>query len=85
LKPYWSAKSRSWNVAVLGYFEWIQNLHRESWRIEEFNEKLEEKIVKAFNDVWDMPQQYKVTLRTAAYMIAVKRIADAMPKPGLFP
>jgi glutamate dehydrogenase (NAD(P)+) len=71
---------------VLGsYFEWVQNLHRESWAIEEFNQQLEKKIMKAFNDVWDMAQQYKVTLRTAAYIIAVKRIADAMSKLGLFP
>lgn len=71
---------------VLGsYFEWVQNLHRESWTIEEFNKQLEKKIVKAFNDVWDMAQKYKVTLRTAAYMIAVKRIADAMSVLGLFP
>jgi len=71
---------------VLGsYFEWLQNLHRESWTMEEFNRQLEAKIVKAFNDVWDMAQQFKVTLRTAAYMIAVKRISDAMSKLGLFP
>jgi glutamate dehydrogenase len=71
---------------VLGsYFEWVQNIGRQSWTIEEFNKQLEQKIVKAFNDVWDMAQQFKVTLRTAAYIIAVKRIADAMSHLGLFP
>jgi glutamate dehydrogenase/leucine dehydrogenase len=71
---------------VLGsYFEWLQNIHRESWSMEEFNSQLEKKIVKAFHDVYDMARSYGVTMRTAAYMIAVKRIADAMSKLGLFP
>ncbi|WXG46286.1 MAG: Glu/Leu/Phe/Val dehydrogenase [Candidatus Atabeyarchaeum deiterrae] len=71
---------------VLGsYFEWVQNLHRETWEEEEFNDKLEDKMVKAFNGVYDMAQKYIVPMRIAAYMIAVKRISDAMSKLGLFP
>jgi glutamate dehydrogenase/leucine dehydrogenase len=71
---------------VLGsYFEWLQNLHRETWKEEEFNDKLEEKMVAAFEGVWNMAQKFHVTIRTAAYMIAVKKIADAMGKLGLFP
>jgi glutamate dehydrogenase/leucine dehydrogenase len=71
---------------VLGsYFEWLQNLDRESWTEEEFNKKLEEKMVKAFNGVYDMSQKYNANMRTGAYMIAVKRIADATEKLGLFP
>ncbi|WXG43694.1 MAG: Glu/Leu/Phe/Val dehydrogenase [Promethearchaeati archaeon SRVP18_Atabeyarchaeia-1] len=71
---------------VLGsYFEWLQNLNRDSWTEDEFNKKLEEKMVKAFNGVYDMSQKYKVNMRTGAYMIAVKRIADATEKLGLFP
>jgi glutamate dehydrogenase/leucine dehydrogenase len=71
---------------VLGsYFEWVQNLHRESWSMEEFNTQLEKKLVKAFHDVYDMAKSYNVTMLAAAYMIAVKRISDAMSKLGLFP
>jgi glutamate dehydrogenase/leucine dehydrogenase len=71
---------------VLGsYFEWLQNIERESWTEEEFNKKLEEKMVRAFNGVYDMSQKFKVNMRTGAYMIAVKRIADATEKLGLFP
>lgn len=71
---------------VLGsYFEWVQNLHRESWTLEEFNTQLEKKIVKAFHDVYDMAKSYNVTMRAAAYMIAVKRISGAMSVLGLFP
>lgn len=42
-------------------------------------------MVKAFNGVYDMAQKYIVPMRIAAYMIAVKRISDAMSKLGLFP
>jgi glutamate dehydrogenase/leucine dehydrogenase len=71
---------------VLGsYFEWLQNLGRETWTEEEFNEKLEKKMVKAFAGVYEMSQKYKVNMRTGAYMIAVKRIVDATDKLGLFP
>lgn len=71
---------------VLGsYFEWVQNLGRQSWTLQEFNKQLEQKIMKSFNDVWDIAQRYEVTLRIAAYIIAVKRLADAMSQLGLFP
>jgi glutamate dehydrogenase/leucine dehydrogenase len=71
---------------VLGsYFEWLQNIHRENWTMDEFNSRLEKKLVKAFSDVYDMSQTNNVTMRTAAYMIAVKRLSDAMGKLGLFP
>lgn len=71
---------------VLGsYFEWLQNLQRDTWTEEAFNRTLEDKMVKAFNGVYDMSQKYKVNMRTGAYMIAVKRITDATEKLGLFP
>jgi glutamate dehydrogenase/leucine dehydrogenase len=53
--------------------------------LEEFNTQLEKKIVKAFHDVYDMAKSYNVTMRAAAYMIAVKRISGAMSVLGLFP
>jgi glutamate dehydrogenase/leucine dehydrogenase len=71
---------------VLGsYFEWLQNIERESWTEEEFNKRLEVKMVKAFNGVYDMSQKYDVNMRIGAYMIAVKRINDATERLGLFP
>jgi glutamate dehydrogenase/leucine dehydrogenase len=71
---------------VLGsYFEWLQNLGRQTWTEEEFNSKLEDKMVHAFNGVYEMAQKYKVNMRTGAYMIAVKRICDAIEELGFFP
>jgi glutamate dehydrogenase/leucine dehydrogenase len=71
---------------VLGsYFEWLQHLEREGWTEEDFNKRLENKMMKAFNGVYEMSQKYKVNMRIGAYMIAVKRITDATEKLGLFP
>jgi glutamate dehydrogenase len=67
------------------YFEWLQNLGRQTWTEEEFNSKLEDKMVHAFNGVYEMAQKYKVNMRTGAYMIAVKRICDAIEELGFFP
>ncbi|MEM2915136.1 MAG: Glu/Leu/Phe/Val dehydrogenase [Candidatus Bathyarchaeia archaeon] len=67
------------------YFEWLQNLHRERWTEEEVYEKLDKKMVTAFNDVYELSQREKVDMRTAAMMLAVGRVADAFEKAGLFP
>jgi glutamate dehydrogenase (NAD(P)+) len=63
---------------TVSYFEWVQNLENKYWTLEEVNTKLEDIMRKAFADVYEMSKQYKCNLRTGAYLIAVKRIADAM-------
>lgn len=68
---------------TVSYFEWVQNLNRNKWTEEEVNKKLEKKMVDAFNDVYEMAREHKVDMRTAAMMLAVKRVADAFK--GLFP
>ncbi|MFX1471698.1 MAG: Glu/Leu/Phe/Val dehydrogenase [Promethearchaeota archaeon] len=70
---------------TVSYYEWLQNLTRESWTEEEVNEKLEKRIVSAFTDVYKISQEKKVHMRTAAYVLAVGRIAAAHRLRGLFP
>lgn len=70
---------------VVSYFEWIQNLHREHWDEAEVNRKLEEKMVKTFKDVIEVSREHGVDLATGAFMLAIKRIANAFEKLGLFP
>ena len=70
---------------TVSYYEWLQNLTRESWTEEEVNEKLEKRIVSSFNDVYKISQEKKVHMRTAAYVLAVGRIAAAHRLRGLFP
>ena len=63
---------------TVSYFEWEQNLKGEKWPASEVNERLKEKMIKAFEGVWEMSQKKKVDLRKAAYILAVDKIAKAM-------
>jgi glutamate dehydrogenase/leucine dehydrogenase len=67
------------------YFEWVQNLTREHWTREEVNRKLENKMVKAFNDVHKVAKQEESDMRTAALMLGVGRVSDAIKTLGLWP
>ncbi|MGQ9545328.1 MAG: Glu/Leu/Phe/Val family dehydrogenase [Candidatus Bathycorpusculaceae bacterium] len=67
------------------YYEWVQNLTREHWTLEEVNKKLENKIVKAFNDVYNMTKKEESDMRTAALMLGVGRVAEAIKTLGLWP
>ncbi|NLC63579.1 MAG: Glu/Leu/Phe/Val dehydrogenase, partial [Thermoanaerobacterales bacterium] len=67
---------------TVSYFEWIQNLMNFYWTEEEVNQRLEQLMVKAFKEVFDMSEQYKVSLREAAYLVSIKRIADALKARG---
>lgn len=70
---------------VVSYFEWVQNIQSVSWTEEHVNEELKKIMDKAFNAVWDITQEKQVTLRTGAYLIAVKRVVDAKKARGIWP
>lgn len=70
---------------VVSYFEWVQNLQSMYWSEEEVNSKLYEVISRAFKGVWDISREKKVSLRTGAYLIAVKRVVDAKKLRGIWP
>jgi len=67
------------------YFEWVQNLTRERWSLEDVNRKLESKMVKAFNDVHRTAKKEESDMRTAALMLGVGRVAEAIKTLGLWP
>lgn len=67
---------------TVSYFEWVQNLQNYYWTEEEVNAKLELIMVKAFDAVFEMSEQKGVSMRRAAYMAAIKRLADAMAARG---
>ncbi|HPT94095.1 MAG TPA: Glu/Leu/Phe/Val dehydrogenase [Limnochordia bacterium] len=67
---------------IVSYFEWVQNLMGYSWSFDEVQAKQRSVMFKAFNEIWDLKEEYKVDMRTAAYMISIKRIADAMKLRG---
>jgi len=70
---------------VVSYFEWVQGLQSFFWSEDEVNRQLETVMDNAFHEVLEMSQQEKVNMRNAAYMLAIKRIADAMETRGIFP
>ena len=70
---------------TVSYFEWVQDLNRDHWSESVVNAKLKEIMVKAFHETLDMATREGVNMRTAAYLLAVKRVADAMEMRGLYP
>jgi glutamate dehydrogenase (NAD(P)+) len=70
---------------TVSYFEWVQDLQNLFWREATINARLKEVMVKSFNDVLDLSRKHKVDMRTAAYMLAVSRVADATLTRGIYP
>jgi glutamate dehydrogenase (NAD(P)+) len=59
------------------YFEWVQNIQVFSWGEEEFNQRLDNMLGKAYRDVVVLMKQHDIPMRTAAYMIAIDRVGRA--------
>jgi glutamate dehydrogenase (NAD(P)+) len=70
---------------TVSYFEWVQDLNRDHWSESVVNAKLKEIMVKAFSETLAMARREQCYMRTAAYLLAVKRVADAMEMRGLYP
>ncbi len=70
---------------TVSYFEWVQDLQNLFWREATINARLKEVMVKSFNDVLDLSRKHKVDMRTAAYMLAVSRVAEATLTRGIYP
>ena len=66
------------------YFEWVQDRHGYFWEEAEVNHRLEAKMVEAFKDVLDTSIRYKTDLRTAAYIVAISRVATVTKMRGMY-
>ncbi len=66
----------------VSYFEWLQNLRREPWTEKEVFSRLQIMMDKAFNDIWQLAKEKDVDLRTAAFILAVSRVTEAMRVRG---
>jgi glutamate dehydrogenase/leucine dehydrogenase len=60
------------------YFEWVQNRENAHWSESEVFTKLEEVLRTAFEDVWAAKEQYQVDMRRAAFVLAIRRMKEAM-------
>jgi glutamate dehydrogenase/leucine dehydrogenase len=70
---------------TVSYFEWVQNLNRDRWSLGEVNKRLEERMINSFEEVYTISKHMKTSMRTAAYVLALKRLEEAHLKLGLFP
>jgi len=70
---------------ICSYFEWVQDRQMYFWDIEEVRSKLLKAMEKAFDEVWRMANENNLDMRTAAYSLAVQRVAEAIQLRGLFP
>ncbi|AVF39542.1 Glu/Leu/Phe/Val dehydrogenase [Pandoraea apista] len=70
---------------TVSYFEWVQDFSSFFWTEEEINHRLERIMREAFDGVWNVAQEHKVSLRTAAFIVACTRILQAREMRGLYP
>jgi glutamate dehydrogenase/leucine dehydrogenase len=70
---------------TVSYFEWVQGLQKYFWTEDEVNERLEKIMVDSFTNVYEISQKKNVNMREAAYILALKRIGDAIKIRGIYP
>jgi glutamate dehydrogenase (NAD(P)+) len=70
---------------TVSYFEWVQDMQSFFWTEARINESLKEIMDRAFEAVHAMSERHEVDMRTAAYMVAVARVAEATTLRGLYP
>lgn len=69
---------------TVSYFEWNQNLNGYSWTFDEVQDKQKAMMTKAFEEIWELKEAHQVDMRTAAYMISIQRVANAMKLSGWY-
>ena len=69
---------------TVSYFEWVQNRAGYYWSEEEVNEKAEKSMKKAFENVWSASKEYDVSMRIAAYIVALKKVSIGLKARGHF-
>jgi glutamate dehydrogenase (NAD(P)+) len=70
---------------TVSYFEWVQDLNRDHWSEREVNTKLRGIMTRAFGETLAIAEREEVNMRTAAYLLAVERVASATALRGLYP
>ncbi|WP_276254441.1 glutamate dehydrogenase GdhB [Halomontanus rarus] len=70
---------------TVSYFEWLQDINRRAWSLEQVNAELESEMIDAWNDVRTEVEDRDISWRDAAYVVALKRVAAAHEARGLWP
>jgi glutamate dehydrogenase (NAD(P)+) len=69
---------------TVSYFEWVQNRLGYNWTEERVKRRADRVMNKAFDEVWETSDKHDVTLRIAAYMVGINRIAQTIKLRGVF-
>ena len=67
---------------TVSYFEWVQNRQHYKWGLNRVRQELDHVLTTAFDQVWQEAAEWKVNLRTAAYIIALRRVHRATMLSG---
>ncbi len=70
---------------VVSYFEWVQDIQHLFWDKEDVDDRLESIMTRSFNNVVDASEKHDTSLRTAALLVAVDRVAEAFRMRGVYP
>ncbi|MCI4369136.1 MAG: Glu/Leu/Phe/Val dehydrogenase [Thermoplasmata archaeon] len=70
---------------TVSYFEWAQDIQGFFWPLEEVNQRLERTMVKSYAEVHKVAEERSVHNRTAAYVLAIQRVVDALKMRGIYP
>lgn len=68
---------------TVSYFEWAQNRQFSRWNLDRVRQELDKTLTTAFEETWELARQRKVSLRTAAFMLGIKRVARAATLGGI--
>jgi glutamate dehydrogenase (NAD(P)+) len=68
---------------TVSYFEWAQNRQHYKWNLDRVRQELDRVLSHAFDCVWDLSREKKVSLRTAAFMKGIERVAQATMLGGV--
>jgi len=67
----------------VSYFEWAQNRQFYNWNLNRVRQELEKTLTNAFEEVWERSKERDISLRTAAFMLGIDRVARAATLGGL--
>jgi glutamate dehydrogenase (NAD(P)+) len=68
---------------IVSYFEWVQNLQNFSWREKQANAELHASITEAYHKVRELAKRRNLDLRTAAFVLAIRRVGEATVLRGI--
>jgi len=70
---------------TVSYFEWVQGLQSFLWKESEVNERLREIMTRSFDEVMQVTEDRRVTMRIGAYILAVDKVVRALDVRGIYP